>query len=218
VTLDDVTVRSSSAPEAATDGHRTRAAGPLGNERLTAWAGGVLFVLLAVEGVTIISVGSMLSTHMIVGVLLLGPVILKLSSTGYRFVRYYTGSAAYREQGPPRPLLRVLAPILVLSTIAVFGSGLALLVVGPASAGPWLTLHKASFIVWFGVATVHVLAYASRVPALLSRDLGPRRTRTAPHAGLRVAAVLAALVLGLVLVRLTSSSMHTWTQLLGAGE
>jgi hypothetical protein len=218
VTLDDVTLRSSSAPATATDRPRVAASGPVGNERLTAWAGSVLFVLLAVEGVTILSVGSMLSAHMIVGVLLLGPVALKLCSTGYRFVRYYTGSAAYREQGPPRPLLRVLAPILVVSTVAVFGSGIALLVVGPAAAGPWLTLHKASFIVWFGVATVHVLAYATRVPALVSRDLAPRRARTAPHPGLRVAATLAALVLGLVLVRLTSSSMHTWTQLLGVGE
>ena len=175
-------------------------------------------MLLAVEGVTIVNVGSMLSAHMIVGMLLIGPVALKLSSTGYRFVRYYTGSQAYREQGPPRPLLRVLAPILVITTIAVFGTGVALLVVGPSSGGQWLTLHKASFIVWFGVATVHVLAYAARVPALISRDLLPRRIRTAPHAGARVAAVFAAVVLGLVLVRLTSSSMDSWTQLFGAGE
>ena len=38
---------------------------------------------------------------MFLGVLLIGPVALKLASTGYRFVRYYTSEPRYRRKGPP---------------------------------------------------------------------------------------------------------------------
>src|SRR4029079_3819547 len=84
--------------------------------------------------------------------------LLKLGSTGYRFARYYTGAAAYREKGPPRPLLRVLAPVLVATTALIFGSGGWLLLLGHHS-DLVLTVHKVSFIVWSGIFGVHFLAY-----------------------------------------------------------
>ena len=58
-----------------------------GNTRLTAATGMVLFVLLAVEGVTLLSIRQLITVHVFVGVLLLGPVLLKSSSTLYRFLR-----------------------------------------------------------------------------------------------------------------------------------
>ena len=61
-----------------------------GNEQLTAFTGAILIVLLAVLGVTILRIRQLISVHLFVGLLLLGPVALKLASTGYRFVRYYT--------------------------------------------------------------------------------------------------------------------------------
>ena len=74
-----------------------------GNARLTALAGAVLLVLLAVEGATILFLRPLLSVHVFVGMLLLGPVALKLASTGYRFVRYYTRQrASTSRKGPPR--------------------------------------------------------------------------------------------------------------------
>ena len=45
--------------------------------------------------------GGLVSAHMFIGMVLIPPVLLKLASTGYRFVRYYTGSQAYRAKGPP---------------------------------------------------------------------------------------------------------------------
>ena len=63
--------------------------------------------------------------------LLIGPVVLKVCSTGYRFVRYYTGAAAYRRKGPPAPLLRLLGPVVLLTSVAVIGTGVMLALTGP---------------------------------------------------------------------------------------
>jgi hypothetical protein len=136
-----------------------------GNERLTATTATVLLVLLAVEGFTLLSVRQMLSAHIVVGLLLIPPVLLKLGSTGYRFLRYYTGSPAYVAKGPPHILMRALAPLLVVSTLTVLGTGVALLALGPERGhGIVLGLHKASFLVWFVLMSVHVLVYARKLP------------------------------------------------------
>ena len=62
--------------------------------------GAVLIVLLAVIGLTIIALRPLLSVHLFVGMLLIGPVALKLCSTGYRFVRYYTANTGARDPLP----------------------------------------------------------------------------------------------------------------------
>src|SRR5262249_9207815 len=135
--------------------------GAAGNARLTALAGALLLVLLAVEGATMPFLGALLSVHIFVGLLLLGPVALKLASTGYRFARYYGGAGEYGALGPPELPMRVLvAPVLVLSTLTLFGTGVAL-VLSPHRGGV-LGLHKASFVVWFGSCGLHVLVYGVR--------------------------------------------------------
>jgi hypothetical protein len=152
-----------------------RFGGALGNARLTSLVGGILLVLLAVEGATIPWLGSLLSVHIFVGMLLLGPVVLKLASTGYRFVRYYGHSGEYVRFGPPAPLMRFLvAPVLVLSTLTLFATGITLLVV--PQRGPILLLHKASFIVWCGAMAIHVLTYAARAGRNLMSDFLERRS------------------------------------------
>ena len=113
---------------------RLTGGGPDGNERLTAAAGVLLLVLFAVLGVTILRIGQLLWLHLFLGMLLIGPVLLKLASTGYRFARYYTANPAYRRKGPPATPMRLLAPLVVLSTVVVFGSGVALLFAGPSAA------------------------------------------------------------------------------------
>ena len=115
-------------------------------------------MLLVAEGVTVLDVGGMLSLHMFIGLVLIPPVLLKLASTSYRMVRYYTAARAYREKGPPALPLRMLAPVLVAATLGIFASGVALLALGHRS-DLLLTLHKASFIVWGVVFAVHFLAY-----------------------------------------------------------
>jgi hypothetical protein len=180
--------------------------GAAGNGRLTSLVGVVLLVLLAVEGATIPSIRQLLSVHIFVGMLLLGPVALKLASTGYRFARYYTGGPEYVRQGPPAPLMRVLvAPILVLSTLTLFGSGVALLAV--PHRGAVLGLHKASFVVWFGAMTIHVLAYTIRAGRHVLADLVDRR---AGGRGLRLAVVLLAVGAGVAIAVATYPLAHTW--------
>ena len=71
------------------------------------------------------------------------------------------------RKGPPAPLLRLLGPVLMLLTAGVFGSGVMLALVGPSGRHPWLFIHKAAFILWFGAMAIHVLAYVPRLPRLL---------------------------------------------------
>ncbi|MGH3497264.1 MAG: hypothetical protein ACRDP1_07360 [Nocardioidaceae bacterium] len=177
--------------------------GVAGNERLTAMTGALLFLLLAAEGVTLIDLRPLFAVHAFVGILLAGPVAVKIASTGYRFLRYYTGHEGYRRKGPPRPLMRVLAPALIASTVTVIGSGIGLLAVRPGDPGPLLSIHKVSFVAWFALTAVHVLAYAWRIPRLLAEDVGagtpPPPGRTArllvSGLGLTVGALAAALLL-----------------------
>lgn len=149
---------------------------PEQNLRLTALTGAVLLVLLAIEGVTLISLRSLLSWHIFVGVLVVPVVLLKLASTGYRLMRYYTGRPDFVRAGPPPLLLRLLGPVVVVSTLALLGTGLALIAVGPGG-GRVLLLHKASFVVWLGALGLHVLGHLPRIPRALGADLGGRGRR-----------------------------------------
>ncbi len=147
---------------------RLLAGGTSGNRLLTAQTAAVLLVLFALLGVTILRIVPLLSLHMFIGMLLIGPVALKLASTGYRFTRYYTFNPRYREAGPPAPVMRMIAPIVVASTIAVFATGVALLFLGPSSRGTLLFLHKASFVVWIIFTALHVLGHITEVPGAIS--------------------------------------------------
>jgi hypothetical protein len=53
-----------------------RSGGAEGNERLTVMTGAVLLILLAVECYTILRIGRLLTLHVFLGMLLLGPVAL----------------------------------------------------------------------------------------------------------------------------------------------
>lgn len=188
------------------------AAGAEGNEKLTAMTGAVLLVGFAVEGFTILGVRRMLFLHFFVGMLLIGPVLLKIGSTAYRFARYYSGSAPYVRKGPPSPILRLLGPFVILTSVAVIGTGVMLGVTGPGNAGPWLFLHKASFILWFGVMTIHVLNYAPRLPRMLAARSGRRtagRTELFSGSG-RWLALTGSLVVGIAIAALTAQLSANW--------
>src|ERR1700760_2290030 len=72
-----------------------------GNSRLTAANGLLLTILLAVEGLTILSIRGLITLHIFLGLLLLTPIALKLITTTYRFARYYLNAQAYVRRGPP---------------------------------------------------------------------------------------------------------------------
>jgi hypothetical protein len=134
-------VRRLAAPGAGV-GERNQ---PAANERLTAAAAAALFVLIFVEGLTLLRIGSLMTMHVIVGLILVPPVLIKLGSTGWRFLRYYTGHPDFVRKGPPARLLRVLAPFLVLTTVVLFASGIALVVVHRPYG--WLyVVHRYDFV------------------------------------------------------------------------
>jgi hypothetical protein len=172
-----------------------------GNERLTAGNALVLLVLLALEGATLVAVSQLLVPHVFLGFLLIPPVALKLGSTGWRLTAYYRGSESYVRRGPPHPFLRfVVAPVVVVSTVSLFASGVA--VVATGRSGVLLGVHKASFIVWVAAMSVHVLWHVWKLPRL-SLD-------RAPGHGLRLAAIGAAVGAGLVLAAATVPLADHW--------
>ncbi len=147
--------------------------------------GAVLLVLFVAECLTLLDLGNLLTLHVFLGMLLLGPVGLKIGSTLWRFTRYYTGSAAYVRKGPPAPLQRVTGPFVILITVAVLGSGVMLIVEGggPGSE-PWIQLHHRAFLLWVVVMVIHLASYVPKLPRMLSgradharRLLAARATR-----------------------------------------
>jgi len=197
------------------------AGGPAGNARLTAWTGAMLLVLLAVEGVTVLDIHGLITWHIVVGIVLIPPVLLKTASTGWRILRYYTGSRPYREAGPPPMPMRVLGPLVVVATLAVLASGTALIVIGPAASrrplvgtpGPALDavmIHKATFLVWLGVTAPHVLGRL--VPAL--RLTLPSRAAAVPGGFWRVGAILFTMAAAVVAAGLVLAAVGPW-QVLG---
>ena len=169
--------------------------GSEGNEQLTALVATLLLVLLAVEGATILRINALLTVHAFVGMLLVPVVALKLASTGWRMVRYYLGGAEYVLRGPPHVLLRaIVAPVTVASSVVLFATGIALLAVDETH-GTLVGLHKASFVVWLGAMTIHVLTRLEKLTRVLRRG--------SPGHVVRVALVAAALGAGALLAVLT---------------
>jgi hypothetical protein len=187
--------------------------GPEGNARLTALTGAALLVLLAVEGITLLSLRTMLSWHIFVGLLVIPVVGLKLGSTGYKIYRYYTRRGDYVEAGPPHLLLRLLGPVVALSTVALLTTGIVLIVEKPGG-GLALLLHKASFAVWVAALGAHVLAHLGRLPRALRSDLSGR-AEVAGSRG-RLLLVAGAVVIGAIaavaLLPLGAAWVH-WLQL-----
>ena len=184
--------------------------GPAGNARLTAATGLVLLVLFLAELVTLLDVTGLIGWHVAIGVLLVPPALLKTASTGWRVVRYYGGDRDYRASGPPPMLLRLLGPLVVLSTLGLLGSGLALIALGPEASRYALiqalgqrvdavTVHQAFFACWAVATGLHVLARLVPAVALAVRRSavpGGRRRLAAIALTVIVAAITAALLLG----------------------
>ena len=169
-----------------------------GNERLTSIAGAVLFVLLGLIGITVLQVRALLPEHLLLGFVLIPPLGLKMFSTGYRFVRYYTGDAAFRRAGPPELMLRLIAPIVVLSTIAVFATGLELWAFGLKFGSVWVAAHKLSFVIWLPFTLVHAFSYFNKSADAMAAELsGKAHDRALGPRSLVVGSLVAGVVLAL---------------------
>jgi hypothetical protein len=174
-----------------------------GNARLTTTTSLVLLVLLAVQVTTaVLGVQSHLTLHVVVGLLLVPPLLVKIASVAWRFLRYYRHDAEYRRKGPPPLALRVLGPLLLLTTLVLFTSGITLVLAPTAFGGPhgmMFQIHGASFYLWMLLILAHVAGHARDLRRLSARDW-MRRTRSAvPGARARQAVALAGLAAGLAL-------------------
>ncbi len=181
------------------------------NELLTSSAAALLVILLISEGITILDIGGLLGPHMFIGLVLIGPVALKLASTGYRMVRYYTGAPTYVAKGPPHVVLRALAPLLVASTAMIFATGVWLLLLGHHSDRV-LMLHKVAFIVWSGAFGAHFLAYLPRAARSLRAAwaTGPAPRPRGPGRAVAALLVATSLCAGLVLALVLLGHIGGW--------
>jgi hypothetical protein len=107
----------------------------------------------------------------------------------------------------------VIGPIVVVTTVVVFASGVVLLFVGPAHRGPLTSIHKVSFFVWLGVTALHVLGHLPHMPAALRavRLERPDLPRSESGAAARWIGVASALVAGVVLAVVLIPHFGAWT-------
>jgi len=165
---------------------RLLAGGVEGNRRLTSIFGIVMLVLLTVQVLSALWFALMSynidtpggpvfwlvrPVHFFTGFLLFPLIGVKLASVGWRFTRYYTRDRAYREAGPPRPLLRLIAPLLVLSVVVLFASGVEMWSFQNQFGIPWIAVHDLSAFTFVTLLTVHVASHFRQAQRMLRDDV-----------------------------------------------
>ena len=166
------------------------------NQHLTTLVGLLLLPLVGVEMFTALSLRLMIAPHILVGLWLVPVVAVKMASTGYRFAKYYTRNPEYFRAGPPAWVPRLLAPVIVLSTVGLFGSGIMLWALGPAGKDPWSAIHKLSFVLWASSTGIHVLIHLRETLTTGFSQLARRAPGPALRRRLAVGAVAVGLVIG----------------------
>lgn len=197
--------------------------GPAGNARITAWTGLVLLVPIVVELITLIDVRGMIDWHIVVGTLLLPVALLKTATTTWRFGRYYTGNLSYRRAGPPPTLLRILGPLVVITTLALLASGIALILLGTDASRntlfsfvgqdvDTLTLHQALFIPFAAVTGLHTLGQLVPAVTLVTGRLQRAGSSHAavPGGSWRIVALLMTLVIAAITAALVLGASTSW--------
>jgi hypothetical protein len=194
------------------DEREPREPGPEGNARLTGTTGLVLVVLIFAEGLTLPFIVRLVSWHIAIGLALIPPLLVKLGSVLWRFVRYYLGDERYRRAGPPHPLLRAIGPLLFVTTLVLVGSGVALWLEGP-SATLLFRIHQLTFFVWFALIAIHVGAHLLRAVRLGAADARARHQHLpeARGAAVRRSLVVASLLVGLGLGFASKAVASAWT-------
>jgi hypothetical protein len=171
----------------------------------------LLLAPVLVEGATVLlGVHAFMSWHVFVGLALIPLIALKLATTGWRFVRYYTRGRAYVAEGPPQAAMRLLAPLLVVATVVLFGSGVAMGLLHGHALQIARRLHGPASVIWLLLLGLHVLVYLRQALRSTADDVRPDdpvpvRGKTARRYALATAAVCG-LVLGSALV----PAQHRW--------
>ncbi len=188
--------------------HAREVAGVEGNARLTAAIAAIIFILLAVEGVTILQVGPLLIPHVFIGVLMIPVVVLKIGTTTWRFAKYYLGDEEYRCKGAPPIILRMLGPALIALTIIVLASGIGLVLLPQNFRDQMFFFHKVSFILWFIAMTIHVLGHVVETATLAPRDWVAHTRRDVARASTRQWVLVWGVAVGIPLAMLITSHTH----------
>ncbi|MFD1676365.1 hypothetical protein [Alicyclobacillus fodiniaquatilis] len=180
------------------------------NERMTAIAGTILFILIVTQLIITANLHALLSVHIFVGVLLSGPIVIKMFSTGFKFVRYYTRNPIFVKSGTPNIWLRLLAPFLVLMTLLVFISGFSLAIIGPTHMGLFFTIHAASVAIWLPLVAVHIYAHIRRATRVTFSDLRQHTSFRVKGRNGRLGINLAGLIMGAIAAMVMIPVSETW--------
>lgn len=187
---------------------------PDGNERLTAAVGVLLLAPVVVEvGTVLLGVHTFMSWHVFVGLALIPVVLLKLATTGWRFVRYYTRTRAYVEHGPPQPAMRLLAPLFVVATVVLFGSGVAMGFLHGQALEIARRLHGPASVIWLLLLGIHVLVYLGRALSRTADDVLPAERTSVRGKTARLYVLATAVVCGLVLGAAFIPAQHRWVNI-----
>jgi hypothetical protein len=103
--------------------------------------------------------------------------------------------------------MRLLGPLVVLLTVLLFASGVALVIAG-RNANTVYAVHKASFILWFGAMTIHVVGHLWSIPTVGVRDWTARDRISG--SGLRRLVVVAAAVAGIAVAAIVYPLLPAW--------
>lgn len=192
----------------------TRQPNPVGNARLTAAVGLLVTVPVLVEVASVLlGVHTFMSVHVFVGLVLIPIVVLKLGTTGWRFVRYYARNRAYVEEGPPQIAMRLLAPLFVLATVVLFGSGVAMGFLHGHGLEIARRLHGPASVVWLLLLGLHVLVYLGRAWRHTMGDVRPAARSLVRGRVSRACVVVAIVIAGLALAGATVPAQHRWIDL-----
>lgn len=189
-------------------------ANPGGNERLTAAIGVLVLAPVVVEIATVLlGVHTFMSLHVFVGLALIPAVLLKLTSTGWRFARYYTRNRAYIALGPPQIVMRVIAPLFVTATVALFGSGIGMGILQGSALQIARRVHGPASAIWLALLGLHVLVYVKRALIRAGGDLLPAKRTYVRGTAARICLLAIAVICGLALGGATVPSQHRWITL-----
>jgi cytochrome c biogenesis protein CcdA len=100
---------------------------------------------------------------------------------------------------------------VVLLTVALFASGVALLFAPTSWRGSLLQLHQASFIAWFILMAGHVLGHIGDVVRFSTKDWTRRTRGLVSGSRVRRLVITLSLLAGLALALLTVSHVGLWT-------
>jgi hypothetical protein len=143
--------------------------------------------------------------------MLLVPLVgLKVASTSYRIGRYYQGDPAYRRKGPPPIVLRVIGPLVGLTSVAVLATGITALLIGQDAGRQWVQVHKISFFAWLALMAVHVLGHLLETPKLAFADWRHGVARRVRGVQLRLVSVGLAVAAGIGLGIMAIGWASSW--------